>query len=159
MKLRQAQDDEARGAIEAQMAADAQLASILAALSATRTSARDRQTAMEAKIRQEARKLRQGEGGGDGEGGGGAASAREGVAAGRHVVDFDSLSFAHGGHTMTNKSCQLPQGSYRCGWGDGDGTSGGLAAGPGGWGLDPGRGLGRWRAGVALGLDSSGQQH
>ncbi len=64
----------------------------------------------------QARKLRQTDGGAEGEEGGrrAGASARDGVSAGRHVVDFDSLSFNQGGHFMANRSCQLPQGSYRC---------------------------------------------
>jgi hypothetical protein len=49
-----------------------------------------------------------------GSGGASAASAREGAAAGRHVVDFEGLAFGQGGHYMSNKSCSLPPGSYRC---------------------------------------------
>lgn len=55
IKLRQAQGDKQRKAVEDQMAADPATASILDALHATRTSARDRQTAMERSIREEVR--------------------------------------------------------------------------------------------------------
>ena len=102
------------------MGEDPATAAILQELHATRTSARDRQTAMERSIREEARKLRQGAAGGGGEEGNGsgavaqgAASAREGVAAGRQMVDLEGLAFNKAGHFMSNKSCQLPQGSYR----------------------------------------------
>eukprot|EP00879_Flechtneria_rotunda_P006108 GHRR01006421.1.p1 GENE.GHRR01006421.1~~GHRR01006421.1.p1 ORF type:complete len:1855 (+),score=687.13 GHRR01006421.1:742-6306(+) len=120
-------------AIEAEMRSNPATASILAALHATRTSARDRQTAMERSIREEARRLRQAEGGDaadvddeNNEGGAralkaaaaSAAAARgappgAGAAAGRAVIDLESLAFAQGGHFMSSKACTLPQGSYR----------------------------------------------
>ena len=43
-----------------------------------------------------------------GEGGGG-----EGAAADRRAVDLDALSFGQGGHLMSNRSCDLPKGSFR----------------------------------------------
>ena len=50
-RLRQAQDDAERAAVEAEMAADAEGAAILDALRATRTTARERQSAMERQVR------------------------------------------------------------------------------------------------------------
>jgi pre-mRNA-splicing helicase BRR2 len=142
VRLRQAQDDAEVALVEAQMAANPATVQILNELRATRTSARERQSAMERSIREEARRLRHGTGGGGeeeegGEAGPGAAggaggaggSAREGAAAGRQMVDLESLAFTRGGHFMSNKSCQLPQGSYRCaggwGWGGRDVYQGG----------------------------------
>lgn len=46
----------------------------------------------------------------------GAAKAAEAgldAAAGRVAVDLDSLAFARGAHLMTNRKCDLPQGSFR----------------------------------------------
>ena len=63
---------------------------------------------MERKIREEARGLRKSATGGGRDAGGGAVAA-----AGREMVDFDSLLFAQGSHFMSNKSCSLPPGSYR----------------------------------------------
>lgn len=106
-KLSRAQDDEERQKIEEEMAANPETAPILDALHATRTSARDRQSQMERSIREEARKLRQAEA--VVRGGTGVAEA----VAGRQQVDFDGLAFHQGSHFMSNKSCQLPSGSYR----------------------------------------------
>lgn len=76
---------------------------------------------MEQKIREEARRMRQAEarGGDAGEDGDDAARAARtaaagGAAAGRAIIDLDSLAFAQGGHFMSKKACVLPQGSYRC---------------------------------------------
>jgi pre-mRNA-splicing helicase BRR2 len=102
--LSRVQDDEEKARVEAEMAGDDEAASILAQLRAGRASAKERQTAMERQIREEARRLRQGE-----------AAIAAGVAAGdmavsgRQMLDFDTLSFAAGGHFMSNKTCNLPQ--------------------------------------------------
>ena len=48
------------------------------------------------------------------------AEAAVGAVAGRHAVDLDTLSFNRGGHFMSNKSCTLPEGSFR--WGGGGHT-------------------------------------
>ncbi|KAL6751574.1 RNA helicase, activating signal cointegrator 1 [Haematococcus lacustris] len=133
-RLSRAQDDEERSRIETEMAGSQECAAILDALRATRTSARERQNAMERTIREEARRLR-------GEGGTGpavvdeatdAASAedmshegtdrpgRRGPAvkeaaqvAARQVVDLESLAFNQGGHFKSNKTTNLPEGSFR----------------------------------------------
>jgi pre-mRNA-splicing helicase BRR2 len=77
---------------------------------------------MEQKIREEARRMRQAEargGGGDagdeGDDAAGAArtAAAGGAAAGRAIIDLDSLAFSQGSHFMSKKACVLPQGSYR----------------------------------------------
>eukprot|EP00951_Prasinocladus_malaysianus_P011520 scaffold85086_cov45-Prasinocladus_malaysianus.AAC.1 len=60
---------------------------------------------VERQIREEARRLRQGEAG--------LAGAVDAAVSGRQMLDFDTLAFAQGGHFMSNKTCNLPQGSYR----------------------------------------------
>lgn len=104
-KLARAQDESEKAKIRAEMESDPQLASVLAALQSTRTTARERQAQVQQKIKAEARKLRQGEGG--------AGGAAGGAAVGRSNVDLDALVFQQGGHFMSNKSCTLPEGSYR----------------------------------------------
>lgn len=44
---------------------------------------------------------------------GGRAETGTGSAAGRQALDIEGLAFTGGGHFMSNKSCNLPQGSYR----------------------------------------------
>jgi len=107
MRLARAQDDDEKGRIEAEMGGSPETASILAELHAGRASAKERQTAVERQIREEARRLRQGEAGGV------AAGAADAAATGRQMLDFDTLAFVQGGHFMSNKTCNLPQGSYR----------------------------------------------
>ena len=101
------QDDDEKSRIEAEMEGNPETAAILSELSAGRASARERQTAVERQIREEARRLRQGESGAAGGGPG------EAAATGRQMLDFDTLAFTQGGHFMSNKTCNLPQGSYR----------------------------------------------
>jgi pre-mRNA-splicing helicase BRR2 len=80
---------------------------------------------MEQKIREEARRMRQAEARGaggeaDGEDADDAgraarsAAAAGGAAAGRAIIDLDSLAFSQGSHFMSKKACVLPPGSYRC---------------------------------------------
>ena len=107
IRLGRAEDDVERKRIEEKMYESPATAAILDALSATRTSAKDRQSAMERSIREEARRLRQSEGGPLG------ADITGGAIAGRKVIDLGSLVFTDGNHFMSNKSCQLPSGSYR----------------------------------------------
>jgi len=107
-RLARAQNEAETKALEAQMEGSPETAAILSALRSTHASSKDRQSAMERKIREEARGLKKGSAaGGRGDKGGAAA------AAGREVLDFDSLLFAQGSHFMSNKSCSLPPGSYR----------------------------------------------
>jgi len=107
-RLARAQDEDEKGRIEAEMAGNEDAAAILVQLRTGRASAKERQTAMERQIREEARRLRQGE-----------SAVAAGMAAGdmavsgRQTLDFDTLAFAAGGHFMSNKTCNLPQGSYR----------------------------------------------
>jgi pre-mRNA-splicing helicase BRR2 len=113
-RLARAQDDAARGEVEAEMAAAPETAAILEALRATRASARDRQSAKERSIREEARLLREREEGGAGGAAAAAGAAgRHAAAAGRRTLDLDSLTFAQGAHFNSNRTTTLPQGSYR----------------------------------------------
>lgn len=123
-KLKQAQNEEETAAIEEEMRQDPATAAILNALHGSRTTARERQTAMEQKIREEARRMRQAEARGaggeaDGEDADDAgraarsAAAAGGAAAGRAIIDLDSLAFSQGSHFMSKKACVLPPGSYR----------------------------------------------
>ncbi|GFH22737.1 uncharacterized protein HaLaN_20249, partial [Haematococcus lacustris] len=127
-------DDEERSRIETEMAGSQECAAILDALRATRTSARERQNAMERTIREEARRLR-GEGGTgpavvdeatdaagaedmshegtDRPGRRGPAVKEAAQVAARQVVDLESLAFNQGGHFKSNKTTNLPEGSFR----------------------------------------------
>jgi hypothetical protein len=73
--------------------------------------------AKERSIRQEARKLRHADDGDEEAEEGGraarAAPAAGGAAAGRAMIDLDSLAFSQGSHFMSKKACVLPPGSYR----------------------------------------------
>lgn len=102
-RLARAQTDAERSQIESEMPA-----AILGALRATRGTKRERQQAMEKAIKSEARRLREQMGQR-----GAAADDGGGVAAGRKVLDLQDLEFAEGGHLMSNRKCELPQGSYR----------------------------------------------
>lgn len=42
------------------------------------------------------------------------SAAAGGAAAGRAIIDLDSLAFSQGSHFMSKKACVLPPGSYRC---------------------------------------------
>lgn len=84
------------------MEGDQETAAILSELHAGRASAKERQTAVERQIREEARRLRQGDTGA-------MVAGAEAIAAGRQMLDFDTLAFAQGGHFMSNKTCNLPQ--------------------------------------------------
>lgn len=102
-----------RAAVEAAAAASPGGAEVLAELAAaSRLSAKDRQAAAERKIREEARAIN---GGGDETAADAAAapSTSTTATARRHEIDLDSLAFTAGAHTMTNKRCDLPPGSYR----------------------------------------------
>lgn len=76
---------------------------------------------MEQKIRDEARRMRQaeargagGEGDADDDTGRARSAVAGGAAAGRAIIDLDSLAFSQGSHFMSKKACVLPPGSYRC---------------------------------------------
>ena len=110
MKLARAQDEKERSGIEEQMAQSVELSVILDALKTTRSSARERQDAMERSIREEARKLKS-----RNAKGGGAKDRDDHSEAGtkRKMLDLEKMRFAQEGHFMSNRSCQLPEGSYR----------------------------------------------
>eukprot|EP00210_Caulerpa_lentillifera_P005576 g5333.t1 len=107
MKLARAQDSEEKAKIEMEMSNSSQLSQILDALKGARSTARERQTAMERSIREEARRLKS-KTGPDSK-----TEKREDVRSGRTVLDLDKMNFSQGGHFMSNRSCQLPEGSYR----------------------------------------------
>ena len=118
--LARARSPAERAAVEAAAAASEGGTDVLAELAAaSRLSAKDRQAAAERKIREEARAINGGGEGGEAAADGGRGSAGPSAAAAaaapsrRHEIDLDSLAFTAGAHTMTNKRCDLPQGSYR----------------------------------------------
>ena len=103
-----------RAAVEAAAAASEGGAEVLAELAAaSRLSAKDRQAAAERKIREEARAINGGGEGGEADDDGGAGPSAAAALSRRHEIDLDSLAFTAGAHTMTNKRCDLPPGSYR----------------------------------------------
>ncbi|CAG9460374.1 unnamed protein product [Pedinophyceae sp. YPF-701] len=106
-RLARAQSDEERAKIEADMQSSAAGRAVLAALQATRGTARERQERMTQRIKSEAARLRKRGAGGDEDG-----QAR-GEAAGRQQLNLQSLEFRGEGHFMSNKSCSLPEGSFR----------------------------------------------
>lgn len=107
MKLARAQDEQKRAAIEEQMASTPDLVPILDSLKATRSSARERQHAMERSIREEARKLK------SQHIKTGPERSGDGVVGKRKVLDLDKMRFTQGGHFMSQRKWQLPEGSYR----------------------------------------------
>ncbi|KAK2078632.1 hypothetical protein QBZ16_003472 [Prototheca wickerhamii] len=117
MRLARAPSDEARAALEREMAgADAEVQGVLRALRATRLSARERQEAVERGIREEARRLRDGDNGnaGAGEDAAAPASVSDSAAAAQpKQLDLDALAFTGGGHFNSNCRPAAPAGSYR----------------------------------------------
>eukprot|EP00741_Cyanophora_paradoxa_P005239 tig00000865_g5079.t1 len=116
-RLGQAQTDEERNAIEAEMMGSPELESILAAISRVRGTKSDRVRDIEENVRKEAKRLaREGRQKGredDGDEIMAGTAGDEGAVRARGTVDLEALSFAQGGHLMANKSCQLPPGSFR----------------------------------------------
>ncbi|OQS00330.1 pre-mRNA-splicing helicase BRR2, partial [Thraustotheca clavata] len=113
-RLKQAQSDAERKAIEAEMLADPNGLSILHALAAT-TSAEGwmqaRIGAMETEARAEAKNLKKmaQESGNSDE----VIEALDGGARPLHNIDVESLIFTEGSHFMSNKDCKLPEGTWR----------------------------------------------
>eukprot|EP00602_Paraphysomonas_sp_CaronLab_P009686 CAMPEP_0185022718 /NCGR_PEP_ID=MMETSP1103-20130426/5423_1 /TAXON_ID=36769 /ORGANISM="Paraphysomonas bandaiensis, Strain Caron Lab Isolate" /LENGTH=2181 /DNA_ID=CAMNT_0027554929 /DNA_START=20 /DNA_END=6565 /DNA_ORIENTATION=+ len=125
-KLKQAQSDAEREAIEVEMRADVEGggAAILDQLQQTATAeswAADRIGEFANKARREARALNRS--GGDIRGSdeveetvGGVAAIQNGRGSGagtEKTLDLDSLQFAEGGHLMSNSRCELPEKSWR----------------------------------------------
>ena len=105
-KLARSQNDEEKKRLEEEMAREPHLAVILASLKSSKSSAKDKENEMERRIRAEARALK-----GSVRSNGSAAATSE---APRYKhVDLQDIAFQHGGRLMVNKSCQLPEGSYR----------------------------------------------
>eukprot|EP00958_Prasinococcus_capsulatus_P026621 scaffold4916_cov371-Prasinococcus_capsulatus_cf.AAC.3 len=112
-KLARARNDEERHLIEGQMVdGGPHLIAILDATRATRASAKERQRNMEKSIREEARKLRD-ESMVQPLAASEAIDAANWQASQRKALSLEDLSFAQGGHLMSNSRCELPQGSYR----------------------------------------------
>ncbi|TVU21580.1 hypothetical protein EJB05_31227, partial [Eragrostis curvula] len=116
-RLARAEDQEQRKKIEEEMVGDPSLAPILEQLHATRASAKERQKNLEKSIRDEAKRLLNSDVAT-------ADGARERRAVERdmesgwlkgqrQLLDLESLSFHQGGLLMTNKKCELPDGSFR----------------------------------------------
>ncbi|UPQ98040.1 pre-mRNA splicing helicase BRR2 [Chloropicon primus] len=107
-KLARAQREEERAEIEGEMSSEPHLAEILSLLKASKTSGKDKESEMEKRVRAEARAIR----GGDDGGGEGAEFPPAHGKQYKHV-DLQDIMFQHGSRLMVNKSCQLPEGSYR----------------------------------------------
>ena len=111
-RLARAQGEKERAAIEGEMPP-----AILAALRRAKTGEKGRESEMERRIRLEAEALRGGSGAAAGGGGGGDdVEMADAPGSGKHQykhVDLQDLEFQKGSRLMTNKSCQLPEGSYR----------------------------------------------
>jgi pre-mRNA-splicing helicase BRR2 len=121
-KLKQAQSDAERAKVEAEMLNDVEGGgpSILAALRQTASAeswAQDRQGEFVRQTRQEARKLnREARGGGAGEAdddGLALPVTGEAFRKPEKALDLEALAFEKGGHTMSNKECKLPQGTWK----------------------------------------------
>ncbi|XP_016503617.1 DExH-box ATP-dependent RNA helicase DExH12-like [Nicotiana tabacum] len=114
-RLARAEDQEKRKRIEEEMLALGQdHAAILEQLRATRVTAKERQKKLEKNIREEARSLKDETGGVDGNGDSKALIDRDVDNGGQHeLLDLDSLTFHQGGLLMSNKTLELPAGSYR----------------------------------------------
>lgn len=121
-QLAQAQSDDERAAVRAAMGARPQTAAVLAELEAARVRTDDvfnETRQLEQRIRKEAgelAKLRHA-GGADASAAAAeaptAARAPEGGGRPRQAVDLELLKFEAGAHTMTNRQCALPPGSFR----------------------------------------------
>jgi pre-mRNA-splicing helicase BRR2 len=111
-KRARAQNEAEKAAIESKMQEEPHLARILILLKASsKSTAKDKETEMERRIRAEAQALRGGEEEGGEEKKSGAASKNR--AKSYKHVDLQGMEFQQGSRLMVNKSCQLPEGSYR----------------------------------------------
>jgi pre-mRNA-splicing helicase BRR2 len=127
-RLRQAQSDDEREAIQAEMAGDVAGGgpALLLELSRTESASswnQDRIAAFGKNMQKEARALARG---GSQESQGGVRLVDEGEETLPRLpsqaqappqavapVDLEAMAFADGGHTMTNKTCELPEGAWR----------------------------------------------
>ena len=109
-RLARSQGEVERAAIEKEMAADESLSRILSLLKASKTSAKDKESEAERRILAEARALK---GSDPTSSDRGAAGAPSGFNKQYKHVDLQDIMFQQGSRLMVNKSCQLPEGSYR----------------------------------------------
>ncbi|OQR87098.1 pre-mRNA-splicing helicase BRR2 [Achlya hypogyna] len=111
-RLKQAQSDAERAAIEAEMHADPSGLAILHALAATASAegwTQARIGALETEARAEAKNLKKLAA----DGGEAGADTAEATARPLHTIDVEALVFAEGSHFMSNKSYELPEGTWR----------------------------------------------
>ena len=128
-RLKQAQNDIERAAIEAELRADvdgggAAILDQLQQKASAESWTQDRIGEFASKARQEARALNRGKGGGPGgnslledveETVGGPRLSRTGDrgTGGEKLLDLEGLQFTQGGHLMANRRCELPEKSWR----------------------------------------------
>ena len=105
-KLARAQNDEEKNQIEEYMSTQAHLNEILASMKSQKSSAKDKESEMERRIREEARNLW------DSEAGTQRQNGHHEMTQYKHL-NLQDIMFQQGGRLMVNKSCQLPEGSYR----------------------------------------------